>query len=107
PTNPSKKITGKKTAAKVTDMEITAKKISFDPLMAASIGDIPSSTFLKIFSVTTIPSSTTNPVANTMANRVNTLIENPHRYIIKNVAIKDTGISISGRKAIDQFRKNI
>src|SRR5690606_25210764 len=46
PTNPSKKITGKNTAANVMDIEITANIISFEPLMAASIGDIPSSTFL-------------------------------------------------------------
>lgn len=80
PTNPSRKITGKNTAAKVIEIEITAKNISLDPLIAASMGVIPSSTFLKIFSVTTIPSSTTNPVAKTMANNVNTLMENqkPH-----------------------------
>src|SRR5690606_2190159 len=107
PTNPSKNITGRKTAASVTEIEITAKKISFDPLIAAEIGDIPSSTFLNIFSVTTIPSSTTKPVAKTMANSVNTVIEKPQRYMIKNVAISDTGISTSGRKAMDQLRKNM
>ena len=106
PTNPSKKIIGKNTAAKVIEIEITAKKISFEPLIAASMGDMPSSTFLKMFSVTTIPSSTTNPVANTMANSVKTLIENPHKYMMKNVAINDTGISISGRNAMAQFLKN-
>src|SRR5690606_10414215 len=105
-TNPSRKITGKNTAAKVTEIEITAKKISLEPLIAACIGGIPSSTFLKIFSVTTIPSSTTKPVANTMAKSVNTLIENPHKYMMKKVAINETGISINGRKAIDQFLKN-
>ena len=106
PTKPSKKIIGKKTAANVTEIEITAKKISFEPLIAASIGDMPSSTFLKMFSVTTIPSSTTNPVAKTMAKSVNTLMENPHKYMIKNVAINETGISINGLNAIDQSLKN-
>src|SRR5690606_16104966 len=105
PTNPSKKMTGKNTAANVMEIEITAKNISFEPFIAASIGDIPSSTFLNIFSVTTIPSSTTSPVASTIANNVKTLIEKPHKYIIKKVAIKETGISTKGRKAIDQFRK--
>ena len=70
------------------------------------MGDMPSSTFLKIFSVTTIPSSTTNPVAKTIAKSVNTLIEKPHKYMMKNVAIKETGISINGRNAIDQSLKN-
>ena len=46
PTNPSKKMTGKNTAANVIDMDITAKNISLDPLIAASMGLIPSSTFL-------------------------------------------------------------
>ncbi len=85
---------------------MTAKKISLEPLMAASIGDMPSSTFLKMFSVTTIPSSTTKPVAKTIANSVSTFTEKPHKYMMKNVAINDTGMSISGRKAIDQSRKN-
>ena len=106
PTNPSRNITGRNTAAKVTDIEITAKNISFDPLIAASMGDIPSSTFLKIFSVTTIPSSTTSPVANTIANKVNTFIENPKSHIMKKVAINETGMSINGRKAIAQSLKN-
>ncbi len=106
PTNPSKKITGKNTAANVIEIEITAKKISFEPLTAASIGDIPSSTFLKIFSVTTIPSSTTNPVAKTIANSVKTLMENPKSHMIKKVAIKETGISIKGLNAMAQSLKN-
>ena len=106
PTNPSKNITGKNTAAKVIEIEITAKKISLDPLIAASIGDMPSSTFLKMFSVTTIPSSTTRPVARTIASKVNTLIENPKSHMIKNVAINETGISINGRNAIAQSLKN-
>jgi phage tail sheath protein FI len=45
-------------------------------------------------------------VAKTIANKVNTLIEKPHKYIIKNVAINETGISIKGRNAIDQSLKN-
>ncbi|MNE17695.1 hypothetical protein D3C81_1545030 [compost metagenome] len=98
-------MTGKKTEASVMEMEITAKKISFEPFNAASIGDMPSSTFLKMFSVTTIPSSTTSPVANTIASRVSTLIEKPKMYMIKKVAINETGISNSGRKAIPQSRK--
>src|SRR5690606_22772284 len=70
PTNPSKNITGRKTAASVTEIEITAKKISFDPLIAAEIGDMPSSTFLNIFYVITIPTYTTTSIDNTMANNI-------------------------------------
>ena len=43
PVIPCKKITGKKTAANVTVVEITAKYISFEPCKEASQGDIPSS----------------------------------------------------------------
>ena len=55
--------------------------------------------------MTTIPSSTTSPVANTIASNVNTLIENPAKYMIKKVAIKEIGMSIKGRIAINQFLK--
>ena len=65
----------------------------------------PNSSFLKIFSVTTIPSSTTRPVAKTIPKSVSTFIENPNRYITKNVAISEIGISIIGRIAISQFLK--
>jgi hypothetical protein len=41
-----------------------------------------------------------------MANSVKTLIEKPHKYMIKNVAINETGISINGLNAIDQSLKN-
>ena len=105
PTKPSKNITGKKTTASVSEVEITAKNISLLPSRAAFLMGMPSSNFRKIFSVTTIPSSTTNPVASTIPNKVSILIENPKRYITKKVAINDIGISISGRIAISQLRK--
>jgi hypothetical protein len=40
-----------------------------------------------------------------MANKVNTLMENPNSHMIKNVAISETGI-IKGLKAIAQSLKN-
>ena len=102
-------MTGINTTANVIEVEITAKKISLLPSRAASFKGRPSSIFLNIFSVTTIPSSTTSPVARTMANKVNTFTENPAMYIIKKVAINEIGISINGLMAINQFlkKKNI
>ena len=44
-------------------------------------------------------------MASTIANKVNTLIENPAIYIIKKVAIKEIGMSIKGLIAINQFLK--
>src|SRR3954463_13847905 len=89
PTNPCKNITGLNTTASVREVEITAKNISLLPSNAARGTDIPSSIFLKIFSVTTIPSSTTSPVANTIPSNVKMLIEKPETYIIKKVATND------------------
>ena len=105
PTNPSKKITGRNTIANVMEVDITAKNISLLPSNAACLTGNPFSSFLKIFSVTTIPSSTTRPVASTIASKVKILIENPARYMMKNVDTSEMGISINGRKAISQSRK--
>ena len=52
------------------DVEITAKKISLLPSTAALRIGKPFSSFLKIFSVTTMPSSTTKPVASTIPSSV-------------------------------------
>jgi hypothetical protein len=67
---------------------MTAKNISFDPLIAASMGVIPSSTFLKnIFgNYNTVIND--NPVASTIASNVNTFMEKQKSHMIKKVAIK-------------------
>ena len=98
-------MTGKNTTASVIEVDITAKNISLLPSSAALRIGKPNSSFLNIFSVTTIPSSTTSPVANTIPSSVSTFMENPKMYITKNVAMSEIGISIIGRIAISQFRK--
>ena len=45
-----------------------------------------------MFSITTIASSTTMPVASTMAKSVSVLIEKPSRWTNANAPISDTGI---------------
>ena len=105
PTNPCRNMMGRKTAASVMEVETTAKKISRDPANAASIGLRPSSTFLNMFSVTTMPSSTTRPVARTIARSVRMFIENPITYMMKNAPTSDTGMSIRGRMAMIHSRK--
>src|SRR5882757_4044654 len=109
PINPSKNITGKKTTASVIEVDTTAKNISLLPSSAACFMGIPFSNLLKIFSVTTIPSSTTKPVASTIPNKVNIFTENPEIYMMKKVATNEIGISISGLIAISQSlkKKNI
>ena len=105
PVVPSKKTIGKNTATNTTVVAITAKNISFDPLNPACNGDIPCSIFVNIFSMTTIASSTTKPMASTTASKVKMLMVNPATYIIKKEAINDTGIARTGINVVRQLRK--
>ena len=86
-------------------VETTAKKISLAPSIPASIGFIPCSMRMYMFSVITIASSTTSPTANTIASMDSTFMEKPQTYIIKNAPISDTGITIHGTKVTRQSRK--
>ena len=106
PTKPCKKITGRNTTANVIEVDTTTKNISLEPSIAAFRIGNPDSNFLKIFSVTTMPSSTTSPVASTIANNVRMLMLKPAKYITKKVAINEIGMSIKGRMAIKIFLKN-
>ena len=44
-------------------------------------------------------------MANTIANKVNVLIENPNRYIKENAPISETGIVTIGIKLARKLRK--
>jgi hypothetical protein len=91
PTNPSRKITGRNTAARVIEWTEPQKNISLEPLIAASIGDMPSNFINVLCDDNSIIYY--EPRHNTMANKV-TLMENPNSHMIKNVAISETGMSI-------------
>ena len=58
------------------------------------------------FSITTIASSTTIPIANTSPNRVSVLIENPNTNIPANAPITDTGTAKHGISVARQSFKN-
>jgi hypothetical protein len=60
--------------------------------MAASIGVMLLLLFKYIFR--DYDSVIYKPVARTIANKVNTLMEKPNNHMIKKVAINETGISI-------------
>ena len=49
-----------------------------------------------MFSSITIASSTTRPIASTIASSVSVLIEKPNAYISANAPIRQTGIVTSG-----------
>ena len=75
PVSPPVKASGASTAASVSVIATTGPVISFMPTIAASIGDRPSSMWRWMFSTTTIASSTTRPIASTMASSDRRLIE--------------------------------
>jgi hypothetical protein len=55
-----------------------------------------------MFSMTTIASSTTSPVASVKPKSVRVLMENPSAFISANVPISDTGIVIAGISVVRQ-----
>ena len=59
-----------------------------------------------MFSITTIASSTTRPVASVMPNSVSVLIEKPNSLTNANVPMSDTGIVIAGISVVRQFCRN-
>ena len=77
PAVPGKNEIGMKTAASVTVVDSTAKNTCRVPSTAAARGPRPSARWREMFSMTTIASSTTRPVASTSASSVRMLIEKP------------------------------
>ena len=66
-------------------------------IRAESQADLPSSRIWRsTFSTTIMASSTTNPMANTKAKRVNKLMEYPNISMTRKVPIKDRGMAITG-----------
>ena len=59
-----------------------------------------------MFSMTTIASSTTSPVASVRPKSVSVLIEKPSTFINANVPISETGIVIAGISVVRQSCKN-
>ena len=76
PTEPLKKAMGTNTAVSTRVMPMMAPTIWSMALRVAARAFSPSSRMMRsTFSTTTMASSTTMPMASTMANRVSTLIE--------------------------------
>src|ERR1700680_297081 len=107
PVVPGKSATGTNTATSTSDVATTAPATSFMATDAALCGSVmPSTMWRSTFSITTIASSTTSPVASVMPNSVNVLIENPKALIKMKVPTSDTGIVIAGMKVLRQSCKN-
>ena len=75
PIRPCINSSGMKTAMRDMLMEMTVKPICLAPLSAASNGESPASTNLKMFSITTMASSTTKPteMVSAMSERLSKL----------------------------------
>src|SRR5438270_4932866 len=107
PVVPGNKATGTNTATSTSEVAITAPVTSFMATDAALCGSVsPSIMWRSTFSITTIASSTTKPVASVIPNSVNVLIENPNSFTKINVPTSETGIVIAGMNVLRQSCKN-
>ena len=93
PVNPGTKVNGKNTATITRVVTITASHTSFVAYMAASLGLLPRSICLDMFSNTTIASSTTIPIAMVRDAREITLMEFPVKNRYMNDVIREMGMA--------------
>src|SRR5467141_4300859 len=107
PVVPGKSATGTNTATSTSDVAMTAPVTSFMATEAALCGSvIPSTMCRSTFSITTMASSTTSPVASVIPNNVSVLIEKPSNFTKTNVPISETGMVIAGMNVLLQSCKN-
>ena len=97
---------GINTANSETVSEMIVKPISREPSSAASSVLIPASICRLMFSMTTIASSTTKPVAmvSAISERLSRL--KPHRYIAAKVPTSESGTDRLGMTVARRFRRN-
>ena len=96
------------TAARTTVIAITAPVIWPMALRVASLGGSFSSVMIRsTFSITTIASSTTMPIARTIANRVSWLMVKPMIDMPRNVPSNATGITRVGMMVARMFCRKI
>jgi len=107
PVEPGKNIMGPKTAESTRPMPTSALVISPMDLRVASRGDNPSSLMTRsTFSTTTMASSTSSPMASTMANMVSMLMENPNSASTPKVPSSTTGTAMVGIRVARRLPRN-
>jgi len=107
PVEPGKNTIGVSTAEITTDVPTSALVIWVIDLRVASRGDSPSSSMIRwTFSITTIASSTSRPIASTMASMVSVLIENPAAASTPKVPSNTTGTASAGISVARMFCRN-
>ena len=103
---PPRKAQGINTADKTKAMATTGPCTSSIATSVASTGPKPSFFIWdSTFSITTMASSTTRPIASTMANSVRVLMLNPSATKLAKVPIRDTGIASTGISVARQLCK--
>ncbi len=104
PVEPGKNAMGPNTADSTSPMPIRALVICSMDLAVASRGVNPSSAMIRsTFSTTTMASSTSSPMARTMANIVSMLMENPKIPKTAKVPRRTTGTAIVGISVARMF----
>ena len=106
PTTSPMNRSGISTATREMVREIMVKAICCEPLIAASSGESPCSMYLAIFSMTTMASSTTNPVEMVSAISVRLLMLKPARYITPKVPTRESGTAMLGITVAERLRRN-
>ena len=103
PVVPGNNATGTNTATSTSDVATTAPATSFIATLAALCGsEMPSVMWRSTFSITTMASSTTSPVASVMPNNVRVLMEKPSSLTKINVPMSETGMVIAGMNVLRQ-----
>jgi hypothetical protein len=98
---------GLRTAINEMVREMMVKPICREPSSAACRRGMPSSTYREMFSIITMASSTTKPVAIVSAINVRLLSEKPARYITPNVPTSDKGTAMLGMTVAEALRRKI
>src|SRR6476646_8970754 len=107
PVVPGKNDTGTNTEIKTSDVATTALDTSAIAAEVARCGSVPSLVICRwAFSMTTMASSTTGPVARVMPNSVRKLMENPKALMKAKVPINETGMVTAGMMVARQSSRN-
>ncbi|MCY1512518.1 hypothetical protein D9M68_469800 [compost metagenome] len=96
PVSPPMRPMGAYTAASVSVIAITGPATSRAPINAACTRDLPSSMWRCTFSTTTMASSTTRPMASTIASSVSRLMLKPNSSISAAAPSIDSGMVTTG-----------
>src|SRR5215469_7029049 len=107
PVVPGKNDTGTNTEINTSEVAITALATSAIAAEVAACGSVLSASMWRwAFSMTTMASSTTNPVASVIPKSVSELIEKPNILMNAKVPIRETGIVTAGIMVARQSSRN-